>query len=403
VRLTAPGRDLVFAGGNPRVTFEARATDDFGVSSLALRYTRVSGSGERFEFTDGEIPLVVDRTRARDWRATATRAIADLGLHEGDTLVYRAVASDARAGNGSATSDAFFIELSSLGVAAGDAFTLPEQETRYALSEQMLIVKTGRLEQARRTMTSAAFSEASTNLGVEQRMIRAEFVFMLGGEVEDEDVEAEQSTELQEGRLQNHGQRDLRNATVAMSRAEQFLTAGNPGAALAAEHAAVDALQRAFAKDRYILRALAARTELDLSRRLTGDLARASSWRRRLPDTVENRRAAQLQDLLRGIGALIGDARAGHRPPPARLQALAEQALRADPSSDVLRGAAVSLQRTADQVQGSESATSSALTAISAQIADEARRALAGATMAAPAAPSLRGAFADALASARSR
>ena len=37
------------------------------------------------------------------------------------------------------------------------------------------------------------------NLAVEQRMIRAEFVFMLGGEINDEEVEAEQSVELQEG------------------------------------------------------------------------------------------------------------------------------------------------------------------------------------------------------------
>ena len=55
-------------------------------------------------------------------------------------------------------------------------------------------------------------------------MIRAEFVFMLGGEVEDEEVEAEQSTELQAGRLQNRGQRDVRAATIAMSQAEKLLT-----------------------------------------------------------------------------------------------------------------------------------------------------------------------------------
>ena len=43
VRVTAPGRDLVYAGGNPRVAFDVRATDDFGLRSLALRYTKVSG------------------------------------------------------------------------------------------------------------------------------------------------------------------------------------------------------------------------------------------------------------------------------------------------------------------------------------------------------------------------
>src|SRR5204863_2272280 len=201
-----------------------------------------------------DIPLTVTRTNPRDWSGTASRTLADLGLKDGDMLVYRAVASDARPGDGSASSDAFFIEISRLGVAAGDAFTLPEQETRYALSQQMLIVKTARLANRPVAMPAEELADTALNLAVEQRMIRAEFVFMLGGEVQDEEVEAEQSTELQEGRLLNRGQRDLRAATIAMSQAEKLLTGTNTAEALVAERAALTALQRAFARDRYILR-----------------------------------------------------------------------------------------------------------------------------------------------------
>ena len=145
-------------------------------------------------------------------------------------------------------------------------------------------------------------------------MIRAEFVFMLGGEINDEEVEAEQSTELQAGRLQNRGQRDLRAATIAMSQAEKLLTGVNTADALVAERAAVAALQRAFSRDRYILRALATRSQLDPARRLTGSLAEATGWRRAPPDVPANRRTALLQDLLRGIAELIGPApaKAGH-------------------------------------------------------------------------------------------
>ena len=255
VRITVPGRDLVYAGGNPRITFDARATDDYGLRSLALHYTKVSGSGEQFEFKEGEIPLTVTRSSRREWRGAAARSLAELELKDGDMLVYRAVAADERPGDASASSDAFFIEISKLGVAAGDAFTLPEEETRYALSQQMLIIKTERLHQRRASMPAEELADAALNLAVEQRMIRAEFVFMLGGEVQDEEVEAEQSTELQEGRLQNRGQRDLRAATIAMSQAEKLLTGTNTAEALVAERAAVTALQRAFARDRYILRA----------------------------------------------------------------------------------------------------------------------------------------------------
>ena len=339
VRITAPGRDLVYSSGNASIGFTARATDDYGLRSLSLRYTKVSGSGEEYQFTEGEIPLTVSRTNARDWSGAATRTLADLGLHEGDMLVYRAMAADARPGDGSASSDAFFIEMSRLGVAAGDAFTLPEQETRYALSQQMLIVKTERLTKQRAAMDAQTFGEASQNLAVEQRMIRAEFVFMLGGEIEDEEVEAERSVELQAGRLANRGQSDLRAATIAMSQAEKLLTASNPSDALTAERSAVVALQRAFARDRYILRASPTRVDLDPKRRLTGDLSTASGWTRALPETPANRRSAQLMDLLKGLGDL------GAAPDRARAAILAEQALRIDAQSANLRDAATALQR----------------------------------------------------------
>ena len=419
VRLTAPGRDLIYSGGNPRIVFDARATDDFGLRNLRLEYTKVSGSGEQFEFKTGAIPFTIERASAREWRGAATRALADLALADGDMLVYRAVASDARPGDGSASSDAFFIEISKRGVAAGDSFTLPEEETRYALSQQMLIVKTERLITQRPGMAPSEVAEGALNLAVEQRMIRAEFVFMLGGEVQDEAVEAEESTELQEGRQQNRGQRDVREAAQAMSRAGRYLTGAQLTPALAAERAAVAALQRAFSKDRYILRALATRNPLDMSRRLTGNLSQAADWRRRIADAPANRRAALLQDLLRRLGALSGidttmpaePHAVATSPPPAATAAksgrdeafvLAEQALRIDPESDALRQASVDLQQLADTWQTmTDEDRGRAMGRIAAQVAAEAAHAMAPpATIESPSS-ALRGAFIDALHSIR--
>ncbi|MGH9140413.1 MAG: hypothetical protein ACRD2I_04625, partial [Vicinamibacterales bacterium] len=299
-----------------------------------------------------------------------------------------------RPGDGSATSDAFFIEISKHGVAAGDAFTLPEEESKYALSQQMLIVKTERLQQRRSSLAAADLTEQSLNLAVEQRMIRAEFVFMLGGEINDEDVEAEQSVELQAGRLQNRGQRDLRAATIAMSQAEKLLTGTNTAEALVAERAAVAALQRAFSRDRYILRAMATRTQLDSTRRLTGNLGEAAGWRRTPPEAALDRRTALVEDLLRGMADLIGLRDPGGFSP--RALALADEAIRIDPTSAPLRQAAGELQRAAAETDAATrpSALASAVTAVAA----EARRGHAGPPLIAPdIAPALAGAFADGL------
>jgi hypothetical protein len=391
VRVTVPGRDLVYPLADRRVEFDVRATDDFGLRSLRLEYTKVSGSGEQFEFQEGQIPLTVVKAGDRDWKGSATQTLASLALADGDILVYRAAATDARPGDGTGRSDAFFIEISKLAAAAGDAFTVPEEETRYALSQQMLIIKTERLEKDRRSMPATDFNEAALNLAVEQRMIRAEFVFMLGGEVEDEEVEAEQSSELQSGRLQNRGQRDLRAATVAMSQAEKFLAGASTREALTAERAAVAALQRAFARDRYILRALGSRTELDMKRRLTGPVTEAPGGRRDQPPPRPNRRAALLQDLLAGIGALKTNT--------AGATLLAREALRIDAGSPVLRRAAEDLQKLADTwAATTASARNAAIDAVASSVAVEAAH-----TLAAPqlpplfVSPSLAGGFAEAL------
>ena len=223
----------------------------------------------------------------------------------------------------------------------------------------MLIVKTERLHQRRASLPPAELAEQSLNLAVEQRMIRAEFVFMLGGEINDEEVEAEQSVELQAGRLQNRGQRDLRAATIAMSQAEKLLTGANTADALVAERAAVTALQRAFSRDRYILRALATRSQLDPARRLTGSLADAAGLAPRRRPTCRrtggprccriccagSRSSARLSArpegrALQPEGSATADVRrarpSGRAEPDAfrqRALVLAEEAIRIDPAS----------------------------------------------------------------------
>jgi hypothetical protein len=376
VRLAVPGRDLVFGEGNATIQFEARASDDYGLASLVLRMTKVSGSGERFEFTDDRIPLALEKNSSREWTGRAARSLSSLGLHDGDMLVYHAAATDERPG-GEATSETYFIEVSRLGSAAGDAFTLPEQETRYALSQQMLIVKTDRLRTARAGLAADAIAEASRNLAVEQRMIRSEFVFMLGGEIEDEEAEAEQSTEIQEGRLANRGQRDLRAATIAMSESEKLLTDVSLDAALAAERRAVAALERAFARDRYILRALATQTGIDPSRRLSGTPGQRVGWQRTPATAQANRRAAQLEGLLAGVGEAASAMRGGSDVRP-QLGVLAASAVRIDPESTALRRIASDLQQMIDRWQSRDAARRSTdIESIVAAVAGEARQAIA--------------------------
>src|SRR5262249_23937390 len=153
---------------------------------------------------------------------------------------------------------------------------------RYAVSEQMIVLKLERLRARESSLSREALAEETSTLAAEQRAVRANFIFLMGGQVEDEEAEAKQSSEIQEGRVENSARREINSAIDFMGQAEQSLVAVDTAAALPPAKSAVDALQRAFGHNRYFLRTLATRSRLDPSRRLTGDLKEASGWNRSL-------------------------------------------------------------------------------------------------------------------------
>ncbi len=287
VRIRQPARDLMFPEPRGRVKVEVEATDDLALNALSLRYTRVFGSGESTIFQEGDWPLRVERVERGQWHATSEISLEDLQLEEGDTLVYRATTRDLRPGRDPSSSEAYLLEVGKLGAAPSAGFSLPEDKDRQALSQQMLIVKTERLHAQRTRLSRAEFEDQARLLAVEQRMVRAEFVFMTGGEVQDEVEEAEHSHDLAEGRFENEGQVELLTAIREMSRAEARLNDAATEPALVFERAALKALQRAFDRRRYLLRTMPERARIDQTRRLTGTLSDARSWRR--PGTAARR------------------------------------------------------------------------------------------------------------------
>ena len=309
VRITAPAKDLRVPSNAATIPIGARATDDLGLRSLELRYTVVSGSGEQFTFTEGALPAAIQRSAAGAWTLDATLSLAKLGLEAGDALIYRAVAADRRPGDaGTSTSDTFFVEVAGPGDVPLEGVEMPPDKERYALSQAMIVLKLERLQARERTLSREALTEAAGNIAAEQRAVRANFVFLLGGEVEDEEVEAEHSHEISEGRYANQARKEIVAATVLMTHVERALAALSTREALPPARAAVKALQRAFGHSRYLLRALPARVRLDPARRLSGDVTSAADWDRALappaPDEATATVRGALADLIAATAAL---------------------------------------------------------------------------------------------------
>ena len=319
IRITEPARDLAFGAPTATVDLEVDATDVEGLRAVRLTYVRMSGSGESFAFDEGQVSVAVEQVSAQHWRGRARLFLSALKLEDGDSLVYRALIRDSNPSGDWVSSDAFTIDIGKRLEFAGAGFAVPDEDRRYAISQQMVIVKTERLHAERGQASPESFAERSRELAVEQRMVRAEVVFLSGGEVADEVEEAEQSHELQEGRLENIGRAEMLRAINDMSRAEAHLNAGDTARALVSERTALAALQRAFDRRRYFLRTLAERSRIDPMRRLSGDRSRARSHARQ-PTASGSAASNDLRTLVRDL-AMVSER--GESPPAALIARLA--------------------------------------------------------------------------------
>ncbi len=355
VRINEPGRDTALATGTGTLTIGLDGRDDLGLASLALRFTKVSGGGENVTFTEGAIPIAIERLSAREWRGRTQWPLDGLGLAEGDVLVYRAVARDANPAGAPVQSDAFLVEIGRSSEIVSAGFALPTEERKYAISQQMVIYKTEQLI-ANRQKHRDDWMEQSRLIGMEQRMVRAEVVFLSGGEVEDEVEEAAHSDELAEGRLENRGRAEMVRALNFMSRAEAQLNDGRAEEALVFERQALASLERALDRRRYFLRTLPDRSRIDTTRRLTADRREARSWVRDRAASAAPSSMERQRDVMRALVSAAAGTSAVDASLAARVAAI-------DPASPELQKAAVGIA-TARSVEERSGAIQAAMQAV---------------------------------------
>lgn len=336
VRVLAPGRDLAMPGPEGQVALTIESADDLGLASLALRYTTASGGGESLAFASGEVPLSLARVDDRHWTATAIWSIDALHLSDGDALVYSAVARDRNPGGHPVYSEQYLIEVGRAAESVSAGFGLPAEEKKYAISQHMVIYKTEALLTARAKHGPDDWIEQTRMLAIEQRMVRAEVVFLGGGEVQDEVEEAGQAHEIAEGRLENAGRAEMLRAINFMSRAEAQLNDGRAAEALVFERQALRSLEIAFDRRRYFLRTVPGRSRIDPSRRLTGALQDARPWTRATPRTEAESVLTMQREVIADLAASLDDG-------AVRGAVMAASVSAIDPQSLVLQSAAVQL------------------------------------------------------------
>lgn len=355
LRIVEPGKDLAIATPTGTLAVNVESRDDFGLASVTLRFIKASGGGENVAFTEGEVPLTIERRSDQQWFGRAAMPIGTMGLADGDILVYRAIARDTNPLGMPVQSEQYLIEIGKASGVADSGFSLPAEEKKYAISQQMVIYKTQQLLAAKSPPDALAQAQG---IAVEQRMVRAEVVFLGGGEVEDEVAEAASSDELTEGRLQNTGRAEMIKAITAMSRAEAQLNEGKPAEALVFEKAALASLERALDRRRYFLRTLPDRSRIDVTRRLTGERKDARSWLRQQASLDAHAAFAAERAIMRRLASAATSGTG--------LDAsLAAGVVAVDPSSPELQKAAVAIA-SASSDAGRKLAVQAAMSAVTA-------------------------------------
>jgi hypothetical protein len=385
VRVTAPGRDKFLPDANLAIPVTVEAYDDIALTSLRLRYTKVSGSGENFKFTEGEFPLTLTRSSGTTWTGRGSIPLPTMALVPGDMIVYRGVSTDGRPGAPTSESDTYIVEIASPGSVASAGFASDDERDRYAVSQQMVILKTERLIKARATLHPDSVAAQAQLIAAEQRTVRAEFVFMMGGELAEEVVAAANMGDLNEAE-HAHREDDLASGRTSvvrairmMSHADGSLNRVSLDTALVQEKEALAYLQSAFSRARYILRALTERERLDLSRRLTGQLSAVLRDAHPVALPAGEPRVAALRRVLADATSLAASMtrQSGRRSNPstfgAPLARLAEALLAIDPGAADLQSVATTLSTASEAGVGRPviDSTQAAITRLSAIVRRE--------------------------------
>jgi len=178
VELTAPSSDLVLATPTGQIGITASAADDYGVQDLVLHWVRSSGSGESFDFAEGEWAWDSSEGTTTGRTGTLMLSLDELGLRAGDVLHVRATATDRNSitGPGLGVSATRQIRISRLGDLS-DITTLIgfpiEREREPLLSQRMIILLTEELRDSSASMTDGELMEASQDIAIEQARLRA--------------------------------------------------------------------------------------------------------------------------------------------------------------------------------------------------------------------------------------
>jgi hypothetical protein len=177
VQLLEPREDMVLASGTGRITLRATATDDYGVGGFDLHWTHSRGSGESYEFVEGDWAFSRVSRNGRSSTGELAIDLATLRLQPGDIMHIRAVARDRNnvTGPGESVSRTRIIRVArpeELDQITTDVGMPPELPKDPVMSQRMIILMTERLIRERPRLSRQELQSRSSEIARHQSRLR---------------------------------------------------------------------------------------------------------------------------------------------------------------------------------------------------------------------------------------
>ena len=177
VELLEPTRDYVLATGTGEVAFRARARDPHGIHDFRLTWVHTRGSGESFDFREGEATWSTSERTPDGVEGRLVLRLDDLELGPGEVLHLRAVATDANTVTGPGTGVSATRQIRV--IREGDEMSvdalvgLPlELEQEPVLSQRMILLMTEELIASAAALGEAAFRREAGEIAGHQERLR---------------------------------------------------------------------------------------------------------------------------------------------------------------------------------------------------------------------------------------
>ncbi|HEX2209785.1 MAG TPA: hypothetical protein VHG93_19040 [Longimicrobium sp.] len=177
VQLLEPREDMVLASGAGRITLRATAADDYGVGRFDLHWTHSRGSGESYEFVEGDWAFSRVSQNGKTSTGELTVDLGTLRLQPGDIMHIRAVARDRNdvTGPGESVSRTRIIRVArpeEMDQITTDIGMPPELPKDPVMSQRMIILMTERLIRERPRLSRPELQSRSSDIAQHQSRLR---------------------------------------------------------------------------------------------------------------------------------------------------------------------------------------------------------------------------------------